>query len=112
VRFGLKVCIHRCHNAENSSDVVTAISVRGISLSGPTGGRSEHLLIPLLFRKYVLGVYDTGLTISDEKFTSESCDESELCFSDTKKGKAVPLHAMEALGGRGGIAPTHSRPRH
>jgi hypothetical protein len=29
-----------------------------------------------------------------------------------KKGKAVPLHAMEALGGRGGIAPTHSRPRH
>jgi hypothetical protein len=28
------------------------------------------------------------------------------------KGKAVPLHAMKALGGRGGIAPTHSRPRH
>jgi hypothetical protein len=28
------------------------------------------------------------------------------------KGKAVPLHTMEALGGRGGIAPTHSRPRH
>jgi hypothetical protein len=28
------------------------------------------------------------------------------------KGKAVPLHAMEALGGRGGIAPTHSLPRH
>jgi hypothetical protein len=26
--------------------------------------------------------------------------------------KAVPLDAMEALGGRGGIAPTHSRPRH
>jgi hypothetical protein len=29
-----------------------------------------------------------------------------------KKGKAVPLHSMEELGGRGGIAPTHSRPRH
>jgi len=29
-----------------------------------------------------------------------------------KKGKAVPLHAMEALGGRGGIAPTQSRPLH
>jgi hypothetical protein len=26
--------------------------------------------------------------------------------------KAVPLYAMEALGGRGDIAPTHSRPRH
>jgi hypothetical protein len=25
------------------------------------------------------------------------------------KSKAVPLHAMEALGGRGDIAPTHSR---
>jgi hypothetical protein len=29
-----------------------------------------------------------------------------------KKGKAIPLHAMEALRGRGGIASTHSRPRH
>jgi hypothetical protein len=28
------------------------------------------------------------------------------------KGKAIPLHAMEALGGRGSIARTHSRPRH
>jgi hypothetical protein len=28
------------------------------------------------------------------------------------KHRAVPLHVMEALGGRGGIAPTHSRPRH
>jgi hypothetical protein len=28
------------------------------------------------------------------------------------KSKAVPLHAVEAPGGRGGIAPTHSRPRH
>jgi hypothetical protein len=25
-----------------------------------------------------------------------------------KKSKAVPLHAMEAPGGRGDIAPTHS----
>jgi hypothetical protein len=30
----------------------------------------------------------------------------------TFRSKAVPLHAMEALGGRRGIAPTHSRPRH
>jgi hypothetical protein len=34
------------------------------------------------------------------------------CSIKYKKDKAVPLHAMEALGGRGGIAPTHSRPRH
>jgi hypothetical protein len=30
----------------------------------------------------------------------------------TVKIKAVALHVMEALGGREGIAPTHSRPRH
>jgi hypothetical protein len=37
-----------------------------------------------------------------------------ICISKSKVkiSKAVPLHAMEALGGRGGIAPTHSRPRH
>jgi hypothetical protein len=28
------------------------------------------------------------------------------------KGKGVPLQAMTAPGGRGGIAPTHSQPRH
>jgi hypothetical protein len=27
-------------------------------------------------------------------------------------GTAVPLRAMKALWGRGGTAPTHSRPRH
>jgi hypothetical protein len=36
----------------------------------------------------------------------------EFMFMCYIKGKAVPLHAMEALGGKGGIAPTHSRPRH
>jgi hypothetical protein len=29
-------------------------------------------------------------------------------FGNGGKGKAVPLHAMEAHGGRGGIAPTHT----
>jgi hypothetical protein len=28
------------------------------------------------------------------------------------KAKAVPLHAMKELGGRGSIAPTHSQPRY
>jgi hypothetical protein len=30
----------------------------------------------------------------------------------SKKSKEVPLHAMEALGGREGIDPNHSRLRH
>jgi hypothetical protein len=29
-----------------------------------------------------------------------------------KLTKVVPLYAMKALGGRGSIAPAHSRPRH
>jgi hypothetical protein len=33
-------------------------------------------------------------------------------YSSKKKGRTVQLHAMEALWGRGGIAPTHSWPRH
>jgi hypothetical protein len=33
-------------------------------------------------------------------------------ISPASKSKAVPLHAVEALGGRGGIAPTHYLPRH
>jgi hypothetical protein len=38
---------------------------------------------------------------------------SERCFVDSPlKTKAVPLHTMEALGGRGGIALTYSRPWH
>jgi hypothetical protein len=28
------------------------------------------------------------------------------------KAKVVPLHTTKTLGGRGGIAPTHSRLRH
>jgi hypothetical protein len=33
-------------------------------------------------------------------------------YIDNLKVKIVPLHAAKALEGIGGIAPTHSRPRH
>jgi hypothetical protein len=35
------------------------------------------------------------------------CDGEGPCEVVKKKSKAVPLHAMEAHGGRGGIASTH-----
>jgi hypothetical protein len=35
-----------------------------------------------------------------------------LMMEAVNTSEAVPLHFMEALEGRGGIAPTHSRPRH
>jgi hypothetical protein len=58
---------------------------RNISL-GPGGFNNEKLIdLPPIGREFLLAIY---------------------------KSKAVPLHTMEALGGRGGIAPTHSRPRH
>jgi hypothetical protein len=42
--------------------------------------------------------------------TDQSTEEAVWTYK--KKGKAVPLHAMEALGRRGDIATTHSQPRH
>jgi hypothetical protein len=48
-----------------------------------------------------------------EAYASDSATTGTgLQLFHCKKSKAVPLDAMEALGGRGGIAPTHSRPRH
>jgi hypothetical protein len=47
--------------------------------------------------------------------SSPSQDTSSRVFFvilNLSGGKAVPLHSMEALGGRGGIAPTYSRPQH
>jgi hypothetical protein len=35
-----------------------------------------------------------------------------MTMSEMYKAKAVPLQATEVLGGREGIAPTHSRPWH
>jgi hypothetical protein len=40
-----------------------------------------------------------GTTLKDRDFIHKEIKQ---------KAKAVPLHAMEALGGRGGIALTHS----
>jgi hypothetical protein len=41
------------------------------------------------------------------------CNDSAMVFSKvSKKSKAVPLHAMVALEGRGSVAPTHSSPRY
>jgi hypothetical protein len=43
---------------------------------------------------------------------SQGLCSSCLEFAPFKNAKAVPLHAMKALGGGRDIAPTHSRPRH
>jgi hypothetical protein len=40
--------------------------------------------------------------------TTHMSNKSNQNFISKVKSKAVPLHAMEAHGGRGGIAPTHS----
>jgi hypothetical protein len=62
-----------------------------------------------------------GRSNVSEKHTSSTFRSAlkmkTVCFSKTLvstykfikgKGKGVPLHAMEAHGGRGGIAPTHT----
>jgi hypothetical protein len=68
------------------------------SLRGLCYARMQHVPFSALNGKYLelLQAFPSGAI--------------RKCYK--KKSKAVPLHAMEALGGRGGIAPTHSRPRH
>jgi hypothetical protein len=39
------------------------------------------------------------------------CASASLKYT-VKKSKAVPLHAMKAPGGRGGMAPIHFQPQH
>jgi hypothetical protein len=39
-------------------------------------------------------------------------DDCHLGYCAVKKGKSVPKHIYGGAGGRGDIAPTHSRPRH
>jgi hypothetical protein len=51
-----------------------------------------------------------GENISESKLRSFALLKSKV-LEITKKAKSVPLHATEALGGRGDIAPTYSRPR-
>jgi hypothetical protein len=45
-----------------------------------------------------------------KKMETNYSENTTACILEIhkKKSKAVPLHAMEALGGRGGIAPTHT----
>jgi hypothetical protein len=51
-------------------------------------------------------------TVNAEMYVKTLKECLEPVARNKVKSKAVPLHAMEALGRRGGIAPTHSRPRH
>jgi hypothetical protein len=72
----------------------------------------------LVLKADILGVITNRCCLTDlkkgkvniqrDKFlvTSELWWLQKQCL--TVKGKAVPLHAMEAHGGRGGIAPTHT----
>jgi hypothetical protein len=65
--------------------------------------KNDETLYNVLRRKVLIHVRDNGNNFEGpRRFVWRSCRSS----------KAVPLHAIEALRGRGGIAPTHSRPRH
>jgi hypothetical protein len=51
-------------------------------------------------------------TLTDMRTLNEAGIPIEFKMNVKDKAKAASLHAKEALGGKGGIAPTHSRPRH
>jgi hypothetical protein len=65
-------------------------------------------LINLDIKKEIISKRESGKSVGD---LSAEYGMAKSTISKSKS-KAVPLHAMEALGGRGGIAPTYSRPRH
>jgi hypothetical protein len=44
--------------------------------------------------------------------TREEQQQFIKAVTETIKAKAVPLHTMKVIDGRGGISPTHSRPQH
>jgi hypothetical protein len=54
----------------------------------------------------LLNITRTGLIIHTVFLNSFICVSFRRYIS--KVSKAAPLHAMEAHGGRGGIAPTHT----
>jgi hypothetical protein len=72
-----------------------------------SSGRSEHHVV---FQGLENIKWETEIL----PFTERNVKHIKLSvyLNVKSKSKAVPLHAMEALGGRGGIAHTHSRPRH
>jgi hypothetical protein len=55
---------------------------------------------------------ETSVYIETTRRCASQKDLLLIIAAVKSKSKAVSLHAMEALGERGGIALTHSRPRH
>jgi hypothetical protein len=74
--------------------------------------RSQNAIMYIIYpaRKHDVEPFDriTSLTESYNP-VMKFYTERSIAFA---KAKAVALHATKALGGRGGIAPTHSRPWH
>jgi hypothetical protein len=65
---------------------------------------------------FLFGKSEEKRALGKPGIVKQMCVRKWIAFiwlrTGSSKGKPVPLHAMEALGGRGGIAPTHYRPRH
>jgi hypothetical protein len=78
---------------------------------------TNFFVVSLFSSTDLVGLYQNTLPPLP-KLSSKSNTDSDSTAPNLKlhnirsKGKGVPLHAMEAPGGRGGIAPTHSQPGH
>jgi hypothetical protein len=77
----------------------------------------ERLQTGLHYRQcaYTVQSASNKRTMTSRVFKTSVCQHKfypELLDKKQTQSKAVPLHAMVALGGRGDIAPTHSWPRH
>jgi hypothetical protein len=73
--------------------------------------RPEVTIVLESVKSEIINFGDSAKALREVLGRSASSATALLIFI-LSKAKAVPLHAMKALGGRGSIAPTDSRPRH
>jgi hypothetical protein len=76
-------------------------------------GQSHSTTLTMLRDTLLTAMYNSGRTQRADYGDSNRHKPSVIYrFTKKLKAKDVPLHATKSLEGRGGIAPTHSRPRH
>jgi hypothetical protein len=99
---GLYMSLHFCNSCEATFSVVSVM---------PALLKLVHIYTFLLTCKSrVLRFFKPGATFNLSRLTGHKLININVLIINYCK--AIPLHAMEALGRRGGIAPAHSRPRH
>jgi hypothetical protein len=90
-------------NCEHSNGPFGSIAGDFLTAEGLSASQEEFCSVKLLVTGQVNFTVSTVFTMV---YNNRGRTTYRMCLD--RNGKAVPLHTMEALGVRGGIAPTHS----